>query len=49
MEVRYGAIAISCLTGEHIEHLVREIEMELDIVASASRVSPDSSANIFQP
>jgi GTPase len=35
MEMRYGAIAISCLTGEHIEHLVREIEMELDIVASA--------------
>jgi GTPase len=48
MEMRYGAIAISCLTGEHIEHLVREIEMELDIVASASRVSPDSSAITFE-
>ena len=49
MEVRYGAIAISCLTGEHIEHLVREIEMELDIVASAQQAHRDSSTNIFQP
>jgi len=48
MEVRYGAIAISCLTGEHIEHLVREIEMELDIVASAQQAHRDSSTTTFQ-
>ena len=39
MEVRYGAISISCRTGEGIDQLVRALEIELNIVPFASNVS----------
>jgi GTP-binding protein HflX len=39
MEVRYGAISVSCLTGEGIDQLVQALEMELEIVPSARSVS----------
>lgn len=34
MEIRYGAMGISCVTGEGIDQLVRAFEMELDSAAS---------------
>jgi hypothetical protein len=39
MEVRYGAASISCRTGEGIDQLVRAIEMDLEIVSTASNAS----------
>ncbi len=39
MEMRYGAMAISCVTGEGVDQLVRGIEMELDNVPSALWIS----------
>jgi GTPase len=39
MEMRYGAISISCLTREGVDQLVRALEMELDIVASVLNLS----------
>jgi GTP-binding protein HflX len=35
MELRYGAMAISCVTRAGIDQLVRGIEMELDLVPAA--------------
>ena len=39
MEIRYGAMGISCVTGEGIDQLVRAFEMELQIVPPALEVS----------
>ena len=39
MELRYSAMAISCVTQEGIDQLVRAIEMELDLVSAALWVS----------
>jgi hypothetical protein len=39
MEIRYGAMGISCVTGEGIDQLVRAFELELQIVPPALEVS----------
>jgi GTPase len=39
MQLRYGAISISCLTGQGIDQLVHAIEMELDAVPPELNVS----------